>query len=76
MQIVKAVFVKESILCQPGFQAWDLFLSGDRDVLPMATFFVVENELHVEGDVDDDVEDDVGVWVEVDDEVPLHVSLL
>ena len=42
----------------------------------MATFFVVENELHVEGDVDDDVEDDVGVWVEVDDEVLLHVSLL
>ena len=37
---------------------------------------VVEVEEDVEDDVGDGVEDDVGVWVEVDDEVPLHVSLL
>ena len=40
---------------------------------------VVEVEEGVDdfGDnVEDDVVDDVGVWVEVDDEVPLHVSLL
>ena len=40
---------------------------------------VVEVEEGVEdvGDnVEDDVVDDVGVWVEVDDKVPLHVSLL
>ena len=27
-------------------------------------------------DVEEDVGEDVGVWVEVDEEVPLHVSLL
>ena len=27
-------------------------------------------------DVEEDVGEDVGVWVEVDDDVPLHVSLL
>ena len=40
---------------------------------------VVEVEEGVDdvGDnVEDDVVDDVGVWVEVDDKVPLHVSLL
>ena len=37
----------------------------------------VEEDVGDVGDnVEDDVVDDVGVWVEVDDKVPLHVSLL
>ena len=64
------MFIIDSIESESAWQ--DLLLHTE---LPS----VVEVEEGVDdvGDnVEDDVVDDVGVWVEVDDEVPLHVSLL
>ena len=64
------MFIIDSIESESAWQ--DLLLHTE---LPS----VVEVEEGVEdvGDnVEDDVVDDVGVWVEVDDKVPLHVSLL
>ena len=59
-----------------GFKPRTFSYPGIETCYQRLHFLFVENELHVERDVDDDVEDDVGVWVEVDDEVLLHVSLL
>ena len=64
------MFIIDSIDSESAWQ--DLLLHTE---LPS----VVEVEEGVDdvGDnVEDDVVDDVGVWVEVDDKVPLHVSLL
>ena len=60
------MFIIDSIESESAWQ--DLLLHTE---LPS----VVEVEEGVD-DVGDNVEDDVGVWVEVDDKVPLHVSLL
>ena len=69
------MFIIDSIDCESAWQ--DLLLHK-------GSTFVVDVEENVGEDVGEDVgveegvgeDDDVGVWVEVDDEVPLHVSLL
>ena len=64
------MFIIDSIESESAWQ--DLLLHTE---LP-SVVEVEEGVDDVGDDVEDDVVDDVGVWVEVDDKVPLHVSLL
>ena len=72
------MFIIDSIDCESAWQ--DLLLHTELPSVVEVEEDVDDVGDNVEGDVEDvvgdDIEDDVGVWVEVDDEVPLHVSLL
>ena len=68
------MFIIDSIDSESAWQ--DLLLHTELPSVVEVEEDVGDVGDNVEDDVVDDVVDDVGVWVEVDDEVPLHVSLL